>query len=179
MNSTQKFRRTPKGVLTNLYSKMKYRNIKKGFGELPFTLQELHKNFLNDKKYIELFNQWEISGYKTSLKPSFDRINPNIGYSMQNITIKSWQDNRKKADWEKSFIYTTPVIMYDKNGQIIREFGSTKEASLITGIRQSGITSCCQGRYKTTGGYIFKYRGDKFRCKKRIHDNSDLLEVSK
>ena len=97
MNSTQKFRRTPKGVLTNLYSKMKYRNIKKGFGELPFTLQELHKNFLNDKKYIELFNQWEISGYKTSLKPSFDRINPNIGYFMQNITIKSWQDNRKKG----------------------------------------------------------------------------------
>ena len=38
MNATQIYRRTPKGVLTNLYSKMKDRNIKKGFGKLDFSL---------------------------------------------------------------------------------------------------------------------------------------------
>ena len=72
--------------------------------------------------------------------------------------------------------------MCDENDVFIREFGSTKEASKTTGIRQSGITACCQGKYKTTGGYIFKYRGDKFRCKKSIgsiHDAPIESEGSK
>lgn len=177
MNSTQKFRRTPKGVLTNLYSKMKDRNIEKGFGPLPFTLNDLHFRYLTDDTFLRLFDEWKESGYQKKLKPSFDRVNPTIGYSMKNIEIKSWGENRRKADWEKSFIYTTPVVMYDRNGIKIREFGSTKEASIVTGIRQSGITACCQGKYKQTNGYAFRYRGDKFKFRKsRIHDNPELLE---
>ena len=180
MNSTQKFRKTPKGVLTNLYSKMKDRNEKKGFGALPFTLKELQDWYLSDEKYLALFDAWAESGYTKNMKPSFDRINPTVGYSLRNIEVKTWAENRRKADWEKSFIYTTPVVMYDRNGVFIREFGSTKEASQSTGIRQSGITSCCQGRYKHTHGYVFRYRGDKFRCRKsNIHDNSELLEEDK
>ena len=166
MNPTQRYRKTPKGVLTNLYSKMQERNIKRGYGILPFSLSELHEIYLNDKNFLCIFKKWEEGNYRTELKPSFDRINPTIGYTLENIEIKTWGENRKKADWEKSFIYTTPVVMLDKNGTVIREFGSTKEASLITGFSQSGITACCQGRYSQTNGYIFKYRGDKFRCKK-------------
>lgn len=179
MTSAQIFRKTPKGVLTNLYSKMKERNIAKGFGNLPFTLSELHSKYLGDKTFCALFSAWENSEYEKDKKPSFDRINPTLGYSLENIKIKTWGENRSKADWEKSFIYTTPVVMFDENGKLIREFGSTKEASIITGLRQSGITSCCQGRYKSTGGYVFKYRGDKYRCRKtakiigNIHDGKD------
>lgn len=179
MNSTQRYKKTPKGVLTILYSKMKERNVKKGFGELPFSLSELHDKFLNDTNFLVIYQKWLESNCDKASKPSFDRINPTIGYSMKNIKLMSWSENRKKADWEKSFIYTTPVVMLDENGEYIREFGSTKEASQCTGLRQSGITACCQGKYKRTGGYLFKYRGDKFRCKKtmNIHDNPELLEV--
>lgn len=42
MNATQKFRKTPKGVLTNLYSKMKERAIKKNIDMPDFTLKEFH-----------------------------------------------------------------------------------------------------------------------------------------
>ncbi len=177
MNTTQRFRKTPKGVLTNLYSKMGERNRKKGFGDLPFTLKELHDRYLRDTAYLKLFESWEASGFEKEKKPSFDRTNPTIGYSFQNMELKTWGENRAKADWEKSFVYTTPVVMCDKNGVEIREFGSTKEASKMTGIPQSGITACCQGLYKQTHGYIFRYRGDKFKFKKsHIHDNPELLK---
>lgn len=178
MNSMQKFRRTPKGVLTTLYSKMKERNTKKGFGFLPFTLDDLHSRYLTDDTFLRLFCEWEESGYQKNLKPSFDRVNPTVGYSMENIEIKTWGENRRKADWEKSFIYTTPVVMFDKNGIKIREFGSTKEASIVTGIRQSGITACCQGKYKHTKGYVFRYRGDKFKFRKSAICAKELLEVT-
>ena len=179
LTSTQAFRRTPKGVLTNLYSKMKERNAAKGFGELPFTLDELQSAYLTDQTFLGLFSKWVDSEYAKDLKPSFDRTNPTIGYSLKNITVKTWSANRRKADWEKSFIYTTPIVMYDENGVFMREFGSTKEACQMTGLRQSGITACCQSRYKNTRVYIFKYRGDKKKKKKsenNIHDNPELLK---
>ncbi len=178
MNPTQRFRKTPKGVLTNLYSKMKERNIKRGFGELPFSLKELQERFLGDDNYIKQFNIWVQNSYKKEYKPSFDRINPNRGYTIDNMQILSWGENRKKADWEKSFLYTTPVVMCDINENIVRIFESTKEACTMTGFPQSTITMCCQGKLRSVKGYIFKYRGDKFRCKKS-YDNPKLLEVER
>ena len=171
--ATKAYRKTPKGVLTVLYSKMKERNAAKGFGALPFTLAELHERYLKAPAFLELFSAWENGGCKMNDKPSFDRLNPTLGYSLENIELKTWGENRKKADWEKTFIYTTPVVMYDRNGAKIREFGSTKEAVLATGITQSLITGCCQGKYKTAKGYIFKYRGDRFKFSK---SNPELLE---
>ena len=34
----KKYRKTPKGVLTNMYNKHKYRNKKKGFGDIGYSL---------------------------------------------------------------------------------------------------------------------------------------------
>ncbi|MDY5164553.1 hypothetical protein RQW99_08395 [Leuconostoc falkenbergense] len=39
-NATEKFRHTEKGLLTNLYQKLKSRNAKKGYGELNFSLDD-------------------------------------------------------------------------------------------------------------------------------------------
>jgi len=43
MSRVQKYRNTPKGNLTNTYSKMRIRNRDRGHGELPFTLQDLRQ----------------------------------------------------------------------------------------------------------------------------------------
>ena len=163
INATEKFRRTPKGVLTNLYSKMRVRNKNKGFGDLSFTLVQFHSKCLNDKKYISLFNEWVNSDFDMKMKPSVDRINPLVGYEISNMQFKTWGENRKKADWEKSFIYTTPITMLDMNGNLIREFGSTKEAVQATGFSQGNITSCCQGKRNHVHGYVFRYKGNKFK----------------
>ena len=126
--------------------------------------------------------QWEESNYCPSKKPSFDRLNPLCGYSFENIQLKTWGENRKKADWEKSFLYTTAVDMFDVNGKKIRTFESVKEASSLTGFLPSLIIQCCQNRIKTAKGYVFKYRGDKHRtCKTEKYcnvtrNNPELLE---
>ncbi len=49
-------------------------------------------------------------------------------------------------------------------GQMIREFASIKEATTQTGVRSSGITACCQGRYGSCGGYQWRYSGSTFHC---------------
>lgn len=55
-----------------------------------------------------------------------------------------------------------PIIQYNKDGEKIQKFYSSVEAQKITKISSSQITSCCRGRLKTAGGYIWRYEGDDF-----------------
>lgn len=50
-----------------------------------------------------------------------------------------------------------PVAQYSKSGELITTYGSVKEAVEKTGLRQGGISSCCRGNYKHSGGYVWKY----------------------
>ena len=52
----------------------------------------------------------------------------------------------------------TPVLQYSKNGEFIAEYPSTKEAERQTGCNQGHICHCCKGKYKSTGGFIWKYK---------------------
>lgn len=49
------------------------------------------------------------------------------------------------------------VAQFTKNNELIQIFSSSAQANKITGIYQSSITLACQGKYKTAGGYIWKY----------------------
>ena len=51
-----RYRKTPKGVLTNMYSHQKARNIKNGFGEIGYSLLWLQERYLNDKVLISVMN---------------------------------------------------------------------------------------------------------------------------
>lgn len=50
-----------------------------------------------------------------------------------------------------------PVLAIHKINGLILEFPSVHEASRQTGINQSNITRCCQGKQMTAKGYTFFY----------------------
>lgn len=52
------------------------------------------------------------------------------------------------------------VLQFTKNGEFIKEYPSTCEASRQTGINQSNISACCRGhkRYRHAGGFIWKFK---------------------
>ena len=50
------------------------------------------------------------------------------------------------------------VQMFDKStGELLATYPSTHEAERITGIAQQSISSCCNGKRKSAGGYIWRY----------------------
>ena len=57
------------------------------------------------------------------------------------------------------FINTKQIIRYDLNGVKIDEFKSLREAARNTGINHGNISKCCSGKFKHTGGFIFKTIG--------------------
>ena len=69
----------------------------------------------------------------------------NINYGSHNERMKKSQINNPSKS-KKVLCIETNVI-----------YESTREAERQTGIRHSNISSCCNGKLKTAGGYPWKY----------------------
>lgn len=156
LNATRRYRRTVKGLLTNSYHKQIER-CKKNGRELPsYSLRELQDKFLNNKQFLKIYDNWVKSGYKYYDKPSIDRIDNTKSYTLDNLQILSWRQNRRKGDIESSHL-TTQVIQCDMDGSTLAIYESIKEAVKRTGCHQGLISACCQGTRTHTGGYKWKY----------------------
>lgn len=60
---------------------------------------------------------------------------------------KSLSDAHKRA-----------VLMYDKDGKLIRRFDCSHDGAKFVGLKTSAdINKCCQGNRKSAGGYTWRY----------------------
>ena len=53
---------------------------------------------------------------------------------------------------------SNPVLQFSKTGEFIAEYPSLMEAERHTGCNPSHICECCKGKYKSTGGFIWRYK---------------------
>jgi hypothetical protein len=61
-----------------------------------------------------------------------------------------------------------PVLRIDKEtGKVLEEYTSPSEAALQTGISSGGIGHVLQGRQKTAGGFVFRYKYDEDRVRNK------------
>lgn len=56
--------------------------------------------------------------------------------------------------------HSSKAVLQIRNGIIISEFGSIKEATRMTGIPDTNIINCCKGRYKQSHGYQWRYKNE-------------------
>lgn len=57
----------------------------------------------NNEDFNSLFNNWEKSGYEKKICPSIDRINPEKGYSIDNMRWITFSKNCSETRRNKSF----------------------------------------------------------------------------
>lgn len=148
--NTQKFRKTKKGVLTNSYSKQRNRR------NVYYSLSELHGKFLNDKKFERIYNEWVKSGYNKNKKPVIDRINCKKDYSLDNVQILNFEENRYKQRMELKFLRAKKVYSF-LNGKFYKTYNSVSEASKMSGVSQGNISSCLNKKRKSAGGFEWSY----------------------
>lgn len=168
--------RTPRGFLLAKYNSQvlasqKTRN--KPWQSPNYSKEEFVKKWIDNPKFIELFNQWKNNNYKTLLSPSFDRINNSLGYTFNNIQLVTWGQNIKNYIKDVKYFSATGVIMYDKNNNEINRFNSMIEAEKKTGIRWKSIQRCCHGGRKSTHGFKFAFNVEKTKYK-----NKDIYLVT-
>lgn len=155
--------RTPEGRIAYLYSQQAGRSKKRGHTAPSHTQNEL-LSWAYDNGLIPLHKCWEKSGYNKDLAPSVDRLNANIGYSLSNIRLVTWAENKEKGFEDiKSCEHVTkrhcPVEQLSLDGEHIAYFKSIALAVKSTGARQAHISSMCSGddRFKSVKGFIWRF----------------------
>lgn len=150
-----KYRRSKKGLLTNTYNKQKERSRIKKIPLPSYSLKELHDKFLDDKKFNRIYNEWIKNNYHKQFKPSIDRINYKKPYTLRNIQILSWAENRFKQTMERrSRKGKVAQMLGDK---IIKTYNSQRIVVKETGLSQSNISMVLNGKREYCGGYKWKY----------------------
>lgn len=84
-----------------------------------------------------------------------------IDGNKQNNTVENleWCDNRHNVlhAYQNDLIKTRRVCQCDKDGNVIKEWGSGGEAARVLGIARSNIHAVCIGKAKSYKGYIWKF----------------------
>lgn len=63
------------------------------------------------------------------------------------VYIQNWRNLKGK-----------PVCQYDLQNNLILTYNTARKASEKTGVSYKKISACCNGRQKTAGGYIWKFK---------------------
>ncbi len=159
-----KRQRTKRGVVMSIYNTQRGTSKKRGHTPPTYTLEELVQFFRDSPVADKLYREWKLSGYIKGLRPSVDRLDDSYGYSLGNIQLMTWDENRAKSYSDrksgKNKATLRAVIQMDMDGNFIAEYHSQSEAGRQTGIQHRRISDCCSGkRQNNTGGYQWKYKG--------------------
>lgn len=85
-----------------------------------------------------------------------DKTN-NAANNLEWCTVK-YNSNYGTCQARKAAKCSKVVLQYDKEGNFVREWTSTREVERQTGFAQSHISKCCRGELKSAYGFIWKYK---------------------
>lgn len=109
------------------------------------------------KKYIEFqtTDKNQALELESELMKWYDSVENGYNTSEYGgFSCKHSEESKKKIRESNP---SKPVIQFSKDGELISEYPSVRDAERQTGISNSNICSCCKGKRKTCGGYIWMY----------------------
>lgn len=147
-NKNKAYYRTVKGLISKIYNSQLHREKTTPKIHISYSKKELHNWITSNPKFKQLYTDWVNDNYSRDKSPSCDRMDNSLGYSLDNIELMSWIDNRKNAARDMSAgligMKHHPVKCFDIITEKFTEFKSQKEAERITGIKQGAIFKRCR-----------------------------------
>jgi len=137
--------------------------LKHGVDQHKFqVLLELDENITQD--YLDYCEQFFMDYYR---EEGYDLMNLKGAGSygkdteetkrIKKLAAKNRKDFQKNLDILKELKYKS-ILQFDLENNFIKEYKSIQEASLENNINRSNIGSCCNGKRKTAGNYIWMFK---------------------
>jgi len=156
-----KYSRTKEGVIVTIYKTQKASSKQRKHNPPTYSKKWLKDWLISNPEFHRIYDIWVISGYKKRLKPSIDRIDDYLGYTEYNIQLTVWYKNNKKSHIHRKLGISSSgemcisVLQLNKDGSFVAEYVSFNDACRKTGVGVGNIASCCHGKTKTAGGYLW------------------------
>lgn len=158
------YSKTKKGLITSIYSRQKYHSKCRNDAMPAYSLNELRIWCLMQSKFHELYNVWIKSGHEKDLIPSVDRKDDYKGYSLDNIQLMTWIENKNKYHLDAlngtNNKQGRPVIGVNIKSNEVLSFLSIGIASRELDKSRTGIGNALRGLSETSGGFKWYYEND-------------------
>jgi len=155
--------RTIPGLVSSIFSAQKYCSKARNHVPPNYTKKELKHWITSQSSFLNLYNNWVANDYDRWLRPSCDRIDEYLPYTLQNLQLVHFHENeirgyvnRKKGINNK---INTEVTQLTLAGIKIATFYSQAEAARQTGVPQANISTVCKGNSTraSAGGFKWEY----------------------
>ncbi len=147
------YSRTKPGIISQILLSQIQSSKRRNHPAPAYTKDELSHWIYSQPIFERIYDAWVDSGYSRRLKPSVDRIENHIPYTMDNIQLMTWGENNKKGTTGQK----RPVAQYTLDYKLFDLFSSQKEAAITTGTSNAGISKCCNNDYFTSNGFRWEY----------------------
>ena len=133
---------------------------------------DLEGNLINE--YYSIKNAAKVNGIPSSTIG--DCVRGNICQSHGYIWVKTSEaDPPKKIEPVFRKNSARPVVQYDIELNLIREYPNAHVASKETGVNGEGISCCCRGEARTAGGFIWCLKGC-IPTLKRVKNQKEVVQ---
>lgn len=161
LENSKNHTRSLNGRIMQMYRTQKQSSKDRHHKKPSYSRDEFIDWMLNNKDYLRLHDEWVKSGYKKSLAPSVDRLDDYKGYGFDNIQVITWGENNKKGYLDRingiNNKTNKAVVKISLNGTKLKTYYSISQAARDVGCSVGSICRVCNGKRKTTRGFIWKY----------------------
>jgi len=154
--------KTKKWLITKIYGAQISNSKIRGHVLPSYTKEELKKWIFEQLNFETLYNNWVNSWCLKDLVPSVDRLNDNISYTLDNIRLITWIENKQKhyrdrKNWINNKA-SKAVLQYTKTWIFIKEYYSIRKAWRCMNINSWSIHICCTWKSSTAWWFKWKFK---------------------
>jgi hypothetical protein len=145
-----------------IYSAQRHSSRNRGHEYPNYSLSELRDWLYSQDLFHILYENWVNSGFEKDMAPSCDRLNDFQPYSLKNIQLMTWKENRLKNSKDRfegvDNRVNRAVLQYSMDGEFIEKHYSLRSAARKNGLKyHTGIQGCCSGEYSSSSGFMWFY----------------------
>ena len=129
-----------------------------------------------NKPCIDHINTNRTDNRVNNLRWVTHKENSNNSISIKKMKIKASKSNLGK--FGKLSHNHKPILQFSLDGEFIRKWYCAYEVQRELGFNQSGISNCCNGKYKTANGYIWGFEKDYEPIQFKVFDLKIYKKVS-
>jgi len=151
--------KSKEGVIKRIYNEQLKNSRKRSHPAPSYTSADLVEFVVSHDTYENMYSQWVDSGYNRKHRPSIDRVDALLPYTMDNIELTTWDINIKRAhtdmrqDKLKTGFNKVAVEQYTLDGLFVAGYISQLEAARATGINNTDISKAILGVSMQAGGF--------------------------